>query len=148
MLDRSKLVEAAFYSHETPGLMADVLNTMQTDMADALNTVQTDISAILPLFAGVLSSIAITGDSTLQLGATDPVSTAEPTATLKNPLGDTITGSTVVWSLKTPITGVSVNSSTGVLTATAAVAAPVTATIVAAVGTVKAEKTVAITAAA
>lgn len=96
------------------------------------------------LAAPVLTSINVSGAAEVQLDDADPV-TSTYAAELLDQYGLAIAG-TVVWSLKAAHTGVSVNSSTGVLTATAATE-PAEVTVVATVGSVTDEFVVSIVAA-
>lgn len=120
-----QLQDAIFFSKEDPGLLADLLFPVLRENA-------------------VASSVTITGDKTLVLDDTDPVSTAAPVVEVFDQYGIKISSPTVSFAIKTAVTGCSVNSSTGVLTATAAVVAGSKPVVVATSGTVTAELVVTI----
>lgn len=123
------LEDAIFFSKEDPALLAKILFPVVRDTA-------------------VATTVYMTGDTELQLDATEAVTTDAPTVAVYDQYGIAITSPTVSFALKTAVTGCSVNSSTGVLTATAAVVAGSTPIIVATSGTAKAEIKVTIVAAA
>lgn len=101
---KEQLKQAIFYSKEDPELLFNILFPKVKD-------------------SSVTDVVTITGDTSLKLSATDSVSTAAPVTTVLDQYGDKIASPTLTYAIKTAITGCSVDSSTGVLTATTAVAA-------------------------
>lgn len=66
------------------------------------------------LEAQVVTSVTVAGDSSIEIPSGDTANTKTYTATVKNQYGDTMSDQSITWSIPST-TGVSINSSTGVL---------------------------------
>lgn len=96
---KEQLKEAIFYSKEKPELLFNILFPKVKDTS-------------------VESVVTISGATSLKLSATDSVTTTAPTTVVIDQYGDKIASPTLTYAIKTAVTGCSVDSSTGVLTAT------------------------------
>lgn len=71
-------------------------------------------TATVTLEAQVVTTVTVSGDSSIVVPSGDTPSTKTYTATVKNQYGDTMTGQSITWSIP-ETTGVAIDSSTGVL---------------------------------
>lgn len=95
-----------------------VLSVGKTATADSVTVTATSSdktdSVVVTLEKQVVTSVTVTGDTEITIPADDDV-TETYTATVKNQYGDTMEGQSVTFSIPST-TGVSINSSSGVLT--------------------------------
>lgn len=122
---KAELKRAIFYAKEDPSLLFDILFDKVKDTP-------------------VATSVFIVGDTELTLSATESVTTKAPEVSVFDQYGDAIADPTVSYAIKSAISGCSVSSTTGVLTATTAVEAGSKPVIVATSGTKTAELVVTI----
>ena len=118
------LKKAVFYAQQKPEMLAGYL-------ADAI--------------ADVASSVVINGADSIEIPSEDSA-TSTYTAKVLSQYGDEMSGQTITFALKAEVTGVSVDSSTGVVTV-ASTAEAEGFTLVATCGSITAEKDVALTSA-
>lgn len=95
---KDQLMDAIFYAKEDPTKLFDILFPKVKDTS-------------------AVTSVYSLGDTTLKLVSGDSATTKAMTTTVLDQYGDKMSGQTITYSLKTPVTGCSVDSSTGVLTA-------------------------------
>lgn len=115
--------KAVFYAHEKPEELANILESIVSD---------------------VVTSVAISGADSIKIPSGDTANTATYTAKALSQFGDEMTGQTITLALKASVTGVSISNGT---VSVAKTATAESFTIKATCGTVTAEKTVALTAA-
>lgn len=96
---KKELLEAIFFAKEKPELLFDILFDKVKDTPK-------------------LSSISISGDTSINIPTSDSATTTAPTVTGLDQYGDAISVSGTTFALKEEATGCSVDSSTGVLTVT------------------------------
>lgn len=120
-----QLKNAIFYSKEKPELLLDILFPIVRDVA-------------------VATTVFVKGDATLTLDKVNNVTTSAPIVTVFDQYDLAISSPTVSFAIKTSVTGCTVNSSTGVLTATKDVTPNAKPVIVATCGQKTAELTVTI----
>lgn len=87
----------------------------------------------------VATKVVTTGDRSLTLSSTVSVTTEAPKTEVLDQYSDVMSGQTVTYALKTTVTGCSVDSSTGVLTATTSAVAGGKPVIVATSGSLTSE---------
>lgn len=85
--------KAVFYSEQNPAMLAELIAGTVTD---------------------VVTSVEVSGESTITIPTGDTANTATYTASVLSQYGDVMDGQTVTFSVSSA-TGVSINSSTGVL---------------------------------
>lgn len=114
--------KAVFYAHEKPEELANILESIVSD---------------------VVTSVAISGADSIEIPSGDTANTATYTTKALSQFGDEMTGQTITLALKASVTGVSISNGT---VSVAKTATAESLTIKATCGTVTAEKTVALTA--
>lgn len=115
--------KAVFYAHEKPEELANILESIVSD---------------------VVTSVAISGADSIKIPSGDTANTATYTAKALSQFGDEMTGQTITIALKASVTGVSISNGVVSVAKTATAESFI---LVATCGTVTAEKTVALTAA-
>ena len=85
--------KAVFYSEQKPDMLADLISGLITDVA---------------------TTVIVSGDAEIEIPSGDTANTETYTAEVLSQYGDTMSGQTITWSVSSA-TGVSINSSTGVL---------------------------------
>lgn len=114
--------KAVFYAHEKPEELANILESIVSD---------------------VVTSVAISGADSIKIPSGDTANTATYTAKALSQFGDEMTGQTITIALKASVTGVSISNGVVSVAKTATAESFI---LVATCGTVTAEKTVALTA--
>lgn len=115
--------KAVFYAHEKPEELANILESIVSD---------------------VVTSVAISGADSIKIPSGDTANTATYTAKALSQFGDEMTGQTITIALKASVTGVSISNGVVSVAKTATAESFI---LVATCGTVTAEKTVALIAA-
>lgn len=113
--------KAVFYAHEKPEELANILESIVSD---------------------VVTSVAISGADSIKIPSGDTANTATYTAKALSQFGDEMTGQTITIALKASVTGVSISNGVVSVAKTATAESFI---LVATCGTVTAEKTVALT---